>query len=71
MYSSIRAKRVINAFINCVKTGVYSEDYAITLIEDEGKYGYLSDSDKEMFYESLETEEEAEEAAPDDGQGNC
>ena len=61
MYSSIRSKRVINAFINCVKTGVYSADYAITLIEDEGKYGYLSDSDKEIFYAALETEETAAE----------
>ena len=69
MYSSIRAKRVINAFINCVKAGVYSEDYAITLIEDAGKYGYLTDSDKEIFYAALEPEETAaEEVIPDEAE---
>jgi hypothetical protein len=45
-----RAKRVINAFINCVKTGQYTLDYAIVLIEDNSKYGYLTQEDKDIFY---------------------
>ena len=55
-----RAKRVIQAFINCVKTGQYTLDYAIVLIEDNSKYGYLTQEDKDVFYAEfglLETEE--------------
>ncbi len=56
-----RETRVINAFINCVKSGEYSEDYAITLIEDNARYGWLSESAKEYFYEQIEPEEVEEE----------
>ena len=55
-----RESRVINAFINCVKSGEFSEDYAITLIEDNQKYGWISEEAKEVFYESLEEPEEEE-----------
>lgn len=48
-----RNERVINAFINCVKSGVYSIDYATTLIEDNQKYGYLTDADKSVFYTAM------------------
>ena len=60
-----REERVINAFINCVKSGEFSEDYAITLIEDNQKYGWISEEAKEVFYEALEEpgpEPEEEEA---------
>ena len=53
-----RETRVINAFLNCIKHGEYSEDYAITLIEDNQRYGWLSDTAKEYFYEQLEPSEE-------------
>lgn len=56
-FSGIRAKRVINSFINCVKYGAYSFDYAVVLIEDQTKYGFLTDSDKEVFYAELEQKE--------------
>ncbi len=49
-----RNERVINAFINCVLTGMYQQDYAIVLMEDEQKYGYLTDEDKERFYQAME-----------------
>lgn len=55
-----RESRVINAFINCVKSGEFSEDYAITLIEDQQKYGWLSEEAKEVFYEALEPAPEPE-----------
>ena len=55
-----RETRVINAFINCVKSGEFSEDYAITLIEDQQKYGWLSEEAKEVFYEALEPAPEPE-----------
>ena len=54
---SKREKRVINAFINCVRNGEFSEDYAITLIEDNQRYGWLSDEAKENFYNIFIPEE--------------
>ena len=56
-----RESRVINAFINCVKSGEYSLDYAILLIEDNTRYGWLSEEAKEVFYEAVEPEEEPDE----------
>lgn len=55
-----REQRVINAFINCVKSGEFTEDYAITLIEDNARYGWLSNAAKDAFYEALEGEPEEE-----------
>lgn len=55
-----REKRVIKAFINCVKSGQYTFDYAITLIESTEKYGYLTEEAKEMFYVEFETTETTE-----------
>ena len=55
-----REQRVIQAFINCVRRGEYSEDYAITLIEDNQRYGWISDAAKEAFYAALEPVEEVE-----------
>jgi len=48
-----RAERIINAFIKCVAEGTFSFSYAVTLIEDQSKYGYLTDEEKEVFYTSL------------------
>ena len=61
-----REKRVINAFINCVKSGEYSIDYAILLIEDNSKYGWLSEAAKEAFYEAVLPDEEPEEETDDE-----
>lgn len=49
-----RETRVINAFINCVKSGEYSLDYAIILLEDNARYGWLSEEAKEEFYKAIE-----------------
>lgn len=57
-----RETRVINAFINCVRRGEFSADYAITLIEDSARYGWLSETAKEAFYEALDEQEDE----PDD-----
>ncbi len=51
---SKREKRVVNAFINCVNSGEYSFDYAVTLMEDSVKYGYLTETAKETFYMAFE-----------------
>ena len=55
---SKREKRVIHAFINCVKAGEYSFDYACLLIEDSARYGWLSDAAKEVFYAAFEEPED-------------
>jgi len=49
-----REQRVINAFINCVNNGEFSLDYACILIEDTQKYGWLSDTAKEAFYNAFD-----------------
>ena len=56
-----RETRVINAFINCVRSGEYSLDYAIILIEDNARYGWLSEEAKDEFYEAVDPEPEPEE----------
>lgn len=65
---SKREKRVIKAFVNCVKSGEFTFDYACVLIEDTDKYGYLSDEAKESFYKEFEqkeiTEDITEETSP-------
>ena len=53
-----RETRVINAFINCVKTGEYTLDYAIILIEDNARYGWLTEEAKDAFYEAVMPESE-------------
>lgn len=53
-----REERVINAFINCVKSGEFSLDYATTLIESNDKYGYLSEAAKDTFYNACAAMEE-------------
>lgn len=62
-----RETRVINAFLNCIAHGEYTEDYAITLIEDNQRYGWLTDRAKEYFYEHLPSEhgDEEEEVKPE------
>lgn len=52
-----RESRTIRAFINCVKNGEYTFDYATILIEDNTKYGWLSEEAKEVFYAEFEEEE--------------
>ena len=63
-----REKRVIDAFVNCIKHGEFTIDYADVLIADQSKYGWLSEQaldyyeqQTEMFREVVEVEEEAEE----------
>ena len=56
-----RERRVITAFINCVERGEYTFDYACLLIEDNARYGWLSENAKEVFYAHFEPEEEPEE----------
>lgn len=54
---SKKSERIINAFINCVTEGVFTFSYAVTLIEDQSKYGFLSDEDKENFYIAMSVKE--------------
>ena len=50
--SSLRAERVVKAFIGCVQAGIYTREYAVTLMEDNERYGFLAEADKEVFYEA-------------------
>ena len=55
-----RERRVITAFINCVERGEYTYDYACLLIEDNARYGWLSETAKEVFYSHFEPDEPEE-----------
>lgn len=65
-----REERVINAFLNCIRHGEYSADYAITLIEDQRRYGWLTDAAKGYFYDHL-PEEEAMQTAAEEGEAEA
>lgn len=54
---SKREARVIRAFINCVHSGEYTLSYAIVLLEDEARYGWLSEEAKDVFYAEFENYE--------------
>lgn len=51
-----REDRVIRAFRNCIAHGEFTPDYAVTLIEDDQRYGWLSDGAKQAFYAGPEEE---------------
>ena len=65
MALTTREIRVLNAFKNCIERGEYSEDYAILLIEDNQRYGWLSNDAKTEFYDWLDSQKpvEAEESS--------
>lgn len=48
-----REIRVIKAFLNCIDHGEYTIDYAIILIEDNARYGWMSEQAKDYFYEQI------------------
>ena len=60
-----REQRVIKAFVNCIKSGEYTEDYAVTLIEDNARYGWMSDNAKNVFYDELDKLHPAPKAEPE------
>ena len=65
-----RERRVIRAFEVCVERGEYTAEYAILLIEDRARFGWLSDSAKDAFYEWLDAREALPGPAEDDGEGS-
>ena len=56
-----REKRVVDAFVNCIKHGEFSVDYADVLIADQSKYGWLSEAALEYYEEQTEQFRESEE----------
>ena len=48
---SKREKRVVDAFVNCIRHGEFTIDYADVLIADQSKYGWLSESAIEYYEE--------------------
>ena len=66
-----REKREITAFLNCIEHGEYTVDCAITLIEDKQRYGWLSVTALDTFYEELDKlypEEDEEPTEESDGE---
>ncbi len=59
---SRRMKRTVDAFVNCIKHGEFSIDYADVLISDQSKYGWLSEQALEYYEEQTEQFREVEEA---------
>lgn len=55
-----REKRVVDAFVNCIKHGEMSVDYADILIADQSKYGWLSEAALEYYEEQTEQFREVE-----------
>ncbi len=53
-----RESRVIDAFIRCVESGEFTITYAIILIEDNQRYGWLSEAAKDRFYDFIDALEE-------------
>lgn len=49
-----KEKRVVDAFVNCIKHGEFSIDYADVLIADQSKYGWLSEAALEYYEEQTE-----------------
>jgi len=49
-----REKRVINAFKTCIESGEFTPEYATILIENNTKYGWITDAAKDEFYEWLD-----------------
>jgi hypothetical protein len=49
-----RMKRVVDAFVNCIKHGEFSVDYADVLISDQSKYGWLNDVALDYYEEQTE-----------------
>lgn len=62
-----RESRVISAFLLCVEHGEYSAEYATILIEDNQRYGWLSEAAKEAFYAGLPGGEDEAETPDTDG----
>ena len=56
-----REKRVVDAFVNCIKHGEFSVDYADVLIADQSKYGWLSEAALDYYEEQTEQFRESEE----------
>ena len=54
MALSRREERFLNAMKNCVMNGEYTEYYAITLLEDDQKYGWMTDEARDSFYDWLD-----------------
>ena len=57
-----RMKRVVDAFVNCIKHGEFTIDYADVLISDQSKYGWLSEGALEYYEEQTAPFRESEES---------
>lgn len=49
-----REQRFVTAMEHCVENGEYTADYAVTILEDNRRYGWMSEEAKNAFYEWLD-----------------
>lgn len=61
MAFSRREERFLKAFESCVEHGEYTADYAVTLLEDDRRYGWMSNDAKDAFYDWLDNWEREQE----------
>ena len=56
-----KEKLVVDAFVNCIKHGIFEVYYADVLIADQSKYGWLSEQALEYYEAQTEQFRESEE----------
>ena len=53
-----RERRVIEAFLKTVRDRNETKEYVIILMEDEQRFGWLSDTAKQYFYDHVDDQDE-------------
>ena len=53
-----REKRVVDAFVECVRCGRFEAAYVTVLLEDDQRYGWMSETAKDAVYAAIENLEE-------------
>lgn len=49
-----REERVVNAMIEAVRNGDWTLRYVTLALEDDSRYGWMSDEAKQYFYDHVE-----------------
>lgn len=64
---TIKERRVVDAFCRCVNSGEMSREYATILLEDTGRYGWMSEEARSAVYASFPEEGTETQTADDAG----
>ena len=63
---SEREARVVEAFLECVRAGRFDPSYVTLLVEDNQKYGWMSETAKETLFAAMENIMEEPEEIPEE-----